>query len=377
MNAPSAIVVAFLLVHLASAQVGDTITTSPTCIPYSHACITFSEALLSSSARLSITLLPGVHTLSSSIQVGNRARFSMAGTFGETFVNCTPPSRTYVRLNGISSMSISNITFTGCHFEIRESNNTDILQSAFVNGTSTSGALEFSSCSNITIDRSRFMNNQYRHDSYYYHYIPNDVGGVVEMIGSTGIAITHCNFSNNDIFSVLYAVRSEGYVSCCSFRNNSVQSHGGVVKSTTASRMVITNSSLIYNDVSSYGGIIYVDHSSVLAVISSVLQYNGASSYGGVVLSEGTTTILASDFSHNRAGQNGGAIKSSDPGGRISVDCTRFRNNSNPGNSGFSVPSGGLSVRISTSCWEQYAAGADGTCDSNDCVGICAWKLPG
>lgn len=347
------------LVIVISLAVGHArlITVSPNC-PTSSSCVTLPNLVLPSSGNVSIVLLSGVHSFESSLTIQNRASVSITGTPGETIVNCATQRSENLRLSRISNILIRGITFEGCNFDVVRCNNTNIRRSSFVNGTN--GALEFSNCFNISIDRSSFTSNR---DSSF--------GGVIEISSSKKFAITRSNFTNNYVssFSAVIDVTSasSGFISCCNFHNNSAGAFGGVVKTESDSVIFVTNSSFTENQVDAFGGVVIGDSGAEsVTVISCVFAFNRADSFGGALkMEDGIANVLASDFSSNRAGGFGGAIVV-DRSGQVDVDCTHFFNNSRT--HFYTGRNSILSVQNTSTCVARYALGAAGICqDHIDC----------
>lgn len=256
---------------------------------------TVSDINLPSSQSLSIVFLPGNHNLESILTIENRADLSLTGTQGVTSITCSTMHRrsSNLRINRVASITIKNINFIGCNVQVTRSNNTDITLVTFHNNTY--GALEFSTCFNVSIDQSEFKNNQ---DSAF--------GGVLELSTTSGFAVSRSSFTNNSVSSfagVVGADNSTGYISCCNFYNNSARSFGGIIKSDRASLIYVTNSSFTRNQVSSFGGVILLDSDGDrVSVISSVFTYNNAGTFGGIINIDGigSAVVVASAFSHNK-----------------------------------------------------------------------------
>ena len=321
-------------------------TFSPKCGRQQSPCATLSDFAFPSSGNILMNFLPGVHSLPAETTVRNRDMFVIMGTSKQTFIDCNAASRfrAHLQLEGITRIRIENVTFRGCNFEIRTSNNTFIYRSVFLN--SEYGALEFFNSFNVSIDRSSFKNNS-----------ESSFDGVLQFERCNGIEITRCNFTNND---------------GSNFHNNSASSFGGVIKADNGGNFLfITNSTFTNNNVGAFGGIINIDSSGDFTVIiSCVFSFNNAGSFGSDVRVDGAThaTVLASSFSHNRAGGFGGSIKTDSRNSRATVDCTQFFNNSR----NFDVEPNTLSLFNSTLCAETYALGEEGTClDNDDCEGKC------
>ena len=352
------------------------------------------------------------------------------GTPEETIVTCTLRDQKNLLLRRLSNVNIKGITFVGCSFEIRESNNTKISQSVFVNGTdrilevhdcfnvsidqssvqnNTGGPLldversvnvsidqsffqnnnggrllRVLSCSNVSIDRSFIQNNNGGQLLQVYNCfnvsidqssVQNNIGSsiILEMTRNRNATITRSNFTNNAILSVhriaiVNFYISSGFVSCSLFQNNSSPSDGfnHIVKLELNSVIFVTSSSFINNRMTS--SIIYVDSATAaLVVMSCVFNSNIARRHEGALrINKAIGTILASDFSNNRHGHS----ILGDHLSTVSVDCNRYFNNSVNYRKAVRMYSNNfLSVHNSATCDERFAVGEQGVCLNTDCKG--------
>ena len=131
---------------------------SPSCS--SQSCRTLSQIPSLTSSHLSLILLPGNHTINSSLSFVNKTDISLKGIYGEvTFVRCTiNDGSVNIQFQGSSRVSIKKITFHRCSLSIFDSNNINASNVRLLNAYNR--VLWIYNSFNITIDRSHFDSNQ-------------------------------------------------------------------------------------------------------------------------------------------------------------------------------------------------------------------------
>ena len=375
------IMVIVLLMQEAIAQENDDVIVSPSCS--SQSCRTLSQTPSLTSSHLSLILLPGNHTISSTLSFRNEATFFLEGVSRETtFVICTDINVQYrysvnvnIEIRGSVRVSISNITFQGCNLSISRSNNIDVSNTRFLNAYNR--VLGVYNSFNIKIDRSHFD----------YNHIVSDHYSILALI-SKNFAITQSKFTNNVVStsysSVFNTGWSVGVISCCNFTNNSVMDTSGQILRLWGGSLV-TNSTFLSNNLMEFGEVIAFSGSSPATVISCVFRFNILGSFGSVIFIHGTVlashnaihgTVLASEFSHNVIHGTVSASESSHNGGHLIdswqsntvIGCSQFHNNSNTDNRDFNSHVQLLSNN-SIGC-SRYAIGEDGVCTGSNCEGM-------
>ena len=367
-----------------------------------------------------------------SIEDQPNVHISFVGTPGETTVECTSSSHSDdVSVQQVGSLSIANITFSGCRLGLR-CNSVSIVQSDFTDAMH--GSLFISSSSSVMIEQVTFNNSQ-----------ASSYNAVVEITNSRNVEISHSLFTRNVVSShkSVMAVRNiTGSISYCSFHGNSAGSHGDILKGNGLNSVHVTKSTFTENTVSSwgaildfrsdyvevtrsnisgnvagafggiavtynvtgfvscchfqnnsaggFGGIIVTEGQTSIYVTNSTFTENSASGFGGIILLDSSTDyvgVISSVFTFNRAGGFGGVVNL-DAAGEAAVLASGFSHNTAPAinvdsssgyvtvdctkfynNSGNGDNSQNVHVRSTTFCSDNFALGQQGTCAAHDCGG--------
>ena len=294
------------------------INVSPTCSGNSS-CVTLSDVSSPSSGDLNLVLLPGTHNLRS-LSISRAESISLIGTAGETNVECSARrSRYNLQITGAADITIQKICFIGCKLEIERSNNTEITQSEFTD--SRYGALEFSTCFNVTINNCTFENN---HGSSFNE--------IIKSINSRDIEVTGSNFTNNTASShsrIVYFDRSSGEVTRSNFINNTVSSHSGIVYFDRSIRNIkVTKSNFTNNTVFSHSSIVYFDRSRDIELTKSNFTNNTVSSHSSIVYFDRSRDIelTKSNFTNNTVSSHS-SIVHFDRSRDIELTKSNFTNN--------------------------------------------------
>ena len=204
-----------LLVDLAVAAAQ--IFISPNCSSSSSSCVTINELLFPAEGDISLVFSPGTHRLEGALAIQDRPRpnkISLVGTLEETTIECIPSSSSYIlTVEEVNSLSIANITFSGCTTVELQSDRINITRSKFTN--TAQGSLVISNSSAVHIDQATFNNNS-RRSSYET---------VLEVTNSEDIKITRSIFTGNVVAaysSIVLINNVTGSVSSSTFHNNSV-----------------------------------------------------------------------------------------------------------------------------------------------------------
>ena len=351
-------VVFLLLIEDAIAQENDVIV-SPSCS--SQSCRTLSQTSSLTSSHLSLILLPGNHTLNSSLSFEDKATFSLKGMSGEiTLVRCIHQS-VNIQIQDSLRVSINEITFHGCNLLISDSNYVNVSNTRIMNAFDR--VLRVYDSSNVTIDQSNFNNNN--QTSVYY--------GILELSRSKNFAITRSNFTNNSIFylGAVYTRQSRGFISCCNFTNNTVtERFGGIVVLGDDSLVYVTNSTFLRNDIIDGSIVRFFGRAASAVIISSVFWFNILGSYGSAVatsvLYRGSATVLASEFYHLTAGFS---IRTRQQNNDIVIiGCNVFHSNSTVRYSDIIDSHVQILSDNSNGC-SRYAIGENGVCTGSNCEG--------
>ena len=300
------------------------INVSPTCSG-NPSCVTLSGVVSSpSSGELSLVLLPGTHNLSS-LSISGAKSISLIGTAGETNVECSAHQDKYhLQITGASDITIQNICFIGCKLEIERSNNTEITQSEFTD--SRYGALEFSTCFNVTINNCTFEDNR----------VSSSFDGVIKFSNSRDIEVTRSNFNNNTASthsSIVHFDLSSRDIELTksNFINNAVSSNSRIVCFIGCSGDIkVTKSNFTNNIASSHSRIVYFDYSSGdIELTKSNFTNNTVSSHSAIVCFEGSIGFLSCSIFHNNSvGSHSDGIKVSGGSNIIYITNSTFTENS-------------------------------------------------
>ena len=145
--------------------------------------------------------------------------------------------------------------------------------------------------------------------------VANDNGGAIALIGDSVVRIRDSGFTRNrahDDGGVLNLQQSNASICRGTFNLSTAGRLGGVIHVTNGTVQV--NESLFINNTVTYsGGVVATSSSSKLNILCSNFSNNTASDSGGVVFQEhhSKSSIVDSFFRQNKAERNGGAVSAS------------------------------------------------------------------
>ena len=287
-----------------------------------------STSYLSNETNISLSFLPGNHSLDGELSLTHADNLSMTKVTrgnGTVFVECGSQSgRFSIRESALAA--IDGLHFIGCG-----GNRVSQVEQFVVEDTIFEGvegrdtALMLNEVTDATIDRSSFLSNThgtiFSHQEIFngikrlkYIYRRRDpslaVGGAL-YTASSNVSIVSSNFTGNtaEIGGALFAHNSSLRIIGSHYSYNRA-SYGGVMI-TSESTINIDNCTYSHN-AAEYGGVMYTSDSS-FDISSSNFSTNSATKCGGVMcaFSESSFDIISSVFS-NSAAERGGVIYTSE-----------------------------------------------------------------
>ena len=274
--------------------VRSSVNTSDHC-PGNH-CLTLAQfaanstSYLGNETNISLSFLPGNHSLNGELSLSRADNLSMTtdiGSYGTVFIECDSQLGRF-NISGTTFVTIKDLHFVGCGGNRVSQVEQFIVEDTLFEGVEGRGtALLLNEVTAISIVRSSFISNT--HGS---------------MFRAQEI------FTNNDILNYIYLHQDPSL------------SLGGALY-TTFSNISILRSNFTGN-TAEIGGAMFV-HNCSLHIIESHYSYNRAS-YGGVVItSESTIIIDSSTLNENTAEIHGGVMITYRD--RFSISGSNFTNN--------------------------------------------------
>ena len=343
----------FLLVYADSAysQVHYYITPSLNVSCPQDPCLTLSQfaadsnSYLGNETNISLSFLPGNHSLDRELSLSQADNFSMAkdiGGSGTVFVECDSQSGRF-NISETTSATVQCLHFIGCGGNRVSQVEQFIVEDTIFQGVEGRGtALVLNEVSAASIVRSLFHSNTHsstfeNHDiSPYafdqdilnYLYLNRNaslaVGGALYTAFSN-VSIVSSQFTHNtaEIGGALFADNSSLHVVGSTYSCNR-GSFGGVMI-TSESSVNIDNCNFSKNAAEIIGGVMITYKDSVS--ISGSSFTNNSATHGGVMrTSDGSFNITSSTFTNNSATHDGGVMITYD--GSFNITSSTFTNNS-------------------------------------------------
>ena len=343
----------FLLVYADSAysQVHYYITPSLNVSCPQDPCLTLSQfaadsnSYLGNETNISLSFLPGNHSLDRELSLSQADNFSMAKDTrgsGTVFVECDSQSGRF-NISETTFATVQCLHFIGCGGNRVSQVEQLIVEDTIFQGVEGRGtALVLNEVSAASIVRSLFHSNTHsstfenhdisphasNQDMLNYLYLNRNaslaVGGALYTAFSN-VSIVSSQFTHNtaEIGGALFADNSSLHVVGSTYSCNR-GSFGGVMIISESS-VNIDNCNFSKNAAEIIGGVMITYKDSV-SISGSSFTNNGATNGGVMVTSDGSFTITSSTFTNNSATSFGGVMYTSD--GSFTITSSTFTNNS-------------------------------------------------
>ena len=373
----------FLLVHAdaANSQVHyyiiPSLTASVDCPRKS--CLTlaqFAANYIGNETNISLSFLPGNHSLNGELSLSHADYFSMTkviGGNGTVFVKCGSQSGRF-NISETTFATIKDLHFVGCGGNSVSQVEQFIVEDTIFEGVEGRGrALVLNEVTVANIARNSFLLNAHsstlqHHDianfpyledvlSYILGYVNRNpslaVGGAL-YIAFSNVSIVSSNFTDNraEIGGALLAHNSSLHVVGSTYCYNKASFAGVMI--TSESSINIKNSSFCDNTAKIIGGVMiaYRDyfsisgatfsnnkaglnsgvigtHKSSFSITNSIFSDNSAFEYGGViVVFNGSFIIKTSTFTNNNADNGGVVFSTLNSDLLFNITSSTFTNNS-------------------------------------------------
>lgn len=191
MECAKIVLVVVLAVITVQRGVSEVITVSPSCDASLSSCVTLSQFSPSNSTNITLVLLPGDHSLNTTVRIQERNFFALQGHNGPTNVYCSHLSLYTVSFEflQVNEVAISGIVFINCYMNMNvrgslNDSSVNISQSEFI-GSHTVAVLLISNCHSVSISHASFRN-----------YIARQYGTILRFDHINNLEITHSNFEN-------------------------------------------------------------------------------------------------------------------------------------------------------------------------------------
>ena len=363
----------FLLVYADSAysQVHYYITPSLNVpCPQDH-CLTLSQfaadstSYLGNETNISLSFLPGNHSLDRELSLSQADNFSMAKDregSGTVFVECDSQSGRF-NVSETTFATVQCLHFIGCGGNRVSQVEQFIVEDTIFQGVEGRGtALVLNEVSDASIVRSLFHSNTHSstfenhnispyasdQDILNYLYLNRNASLAVDgalYAAFSNVSIVSSQFTHNtaEIGGALFAHRSSLHVVGSTYSYN--RGRFGGVMITSESSVNIDNCSFSKNAAEIIGGVMITYKS--FTITSSTFTNNSATSSGGVMFTFSRSfTITSSTFTNNSATDGGGVISTS--GGSFTVTSSTFTNNSATSSGVMFTSSGSFTITSST-----------------------------
>ena len=380
----------FLLVYADSAYSQVHYYITPTLnvpCPQDH-CLTLSQfaadstSYLGNETNISLSFLPGNHSLDRELSLSQADNFSMAkdiGGSGTVFVECDSRSGRF-NISETTFATVQGLHFIGCGGNRVSQVEQFIVEDTIFQGVEGRGtALVLNEVSDATIARSSFLYNT--HDSTFeYHGISSNssdqdilnylylkrnlslsLGGAL-FAAFSNVSIVSSQFTHNtaEIGGALFAHRSSLHVVGSTYSYN-IGSFGGVMI-TSESSVNIDNCNFSKNAAEIIGGVM-ITYKDSFSISGSSFTNNSAGVYSGVMETyESSFTITYSTFSDNTAEGCCGVIYAVN--GSFSIRSSTFTNNSATDGGVMATSDGSFTITSST--FTNNSATAGGVMDTSN-----------
>ena len=343
----------FLLVYADSAysQVHYYITPSLNVSCPQDPCLTLSQfaadsnSYLGNETNISLSFLPGNHSLDRELSLSQADNFSMAKDTrgsGTVFVECDSQSGRF-NISETTFATVQCLHFIGCGGNRVSQVEQLIVEDTIFQGVEGRGtALVLNEVSAASIVRSLFHSNTHsstfenhdisphasNQDMLNYLYLNRNaslaVGGALYTAFSN-VSIVSSQFTHNtaEIGGALFADNSSLHVVGSTYSCNR-GSFGGVMIISESS-VNIDNCNFSKNAAEIIGGVM-ITYTDSVSISGSSFTNNGATNSGVMVTSDGSFTITSSTFTNNSATSFGGVMYTSD--GSFTITSSTFTNNS-------------------------------------------------
>ena len=338
----------FLLVYADSAysQVHYYITPSLNVSRPQDPCLTLSQfaadsnSYLGNETNISLSFLPGNHSLDRELSLSQADNFSMAKDIrgsGTVFVECDSQSGRF-NISETTFATVQCLHFIGCGGNRVSQVEQFIVEDTIFQGVEGRGtALVLNEVSAASIVRSLFHSNTHsstfenhdisphasNQDMLNYLYLNRNaslaVGGALYTAFSN-VSIDSSQFTHNTavIGGALFADRSSLHVVGSTYSYNR-GSFGGVMI-TSESSVNIDNSNFSKNAAEIIGGVM-ITYRDSFSISGSSFTNNSATCFGGVMYTfDGSFNITSSTFTNNSA-SDGGVMDTSD--GSFTITSSR------------------------------------------------------
>ena len=270
-------------------------------------CITLSHFALNSSSyqesNVSLVLLPGNHTLHTSMLLSTLNEFHLQGSLEAGEVKITCDESLNFTLNSINRVHIDHVKFVGCQGSRFESIGELFLDNlAFTDSQLMGTTLELVGVRSTNIKMCTFASNSggaHRSQTEFLEFMKNEYSTYSDIDTRANVG------------GAMIITRSNVVIIDCHFEDNWA-GLGGALYSEISSNVTIRSSNFTQNrvlnnceDTPCHGGAIVVNSGSSLSVYDSHFWNN--SNTGAILLLSATAYISRTTFSDNRA-RSGGAF---------------------------------------------------------------------
>jgi predicted outer membrane repeat protein len=283
-----------------------------------------SPSYLGNETNVSLSFLPGNHSLDGELSLSHADYFSMIkviGSNGIVFVECGSQSGRF-NISETTFAMIKDLHFVGCGGNRVSQVEQFIVEDTIFEGVEGRGtALVLNEVTAVSIVRSSFLSNT--HGSNFrckeifrdrailnYIYLRRDpslaVGGAL-YTASGNVSIISSNFTGNtaEIGGALFAYNSSLHIIGSHYSYNRA-SYGGVIV-TSESAITIDSSTLSENAAEIYAGVM-VTYKDTFSISGSNFTNNSAIVGGVTRTYYSSFTITSSNFANNNAAKNGGVM---------------------------------------------------------------------
>ena len=304
--------------------------------PQNSSCFTLSQFAANSSNyyndnEISLSFLPGNHTLNGEISVSHKEYFAMEKTpqlNGSVYIKCLSSLGKFV-VSNTTAVLIKNLHFIGCGGNtVVETEQVIVKNSIFQGVQSGETVLVLSEVASASIVESEFFSNVHSkrfkpehkindfstdQDILEFVYLNRNtsltIGGALSA-NLSNVSIISSNFVDNraDIGGALVAHNSSIHISTSTFSNNSAI-FGGVMVTSGCSVDVINGSIFSENAAELSAGVMMM-YGDNLTISDCTFNNNSAEYEAGVLTTFNMSSLIVSlcEFTNNRAVRGSGGV---------------------------------------------------------------------
>ena len=313
----------------------------------------FSASYLGNETNISLSFLPGNHSLDGELSLSRADNFTVAkdiGSNGTVFVECAAGQSGRLNISETTFTTIQGLHFIGCGGNRVSQVKQFIIEDTIFRGVEGRGtALLLNEVTAVSITKCLFISNL--HDSNFEQH-------KINLVSSSQDKLNYLYLERNSSFAVggaLYAAFSNVSINSSQFTHNTAEIGGALFVEN--SRVYVAGSEFNEN-TASFGGAMITFKSSVV-IDNSTFNKNAAKVSGGVMITyKDSFAISNATFTNSSAGVNSGVMETYET--LINIIDSSFSDNTGMESSGVMTAVNSSFCIISTTYTNNRATGGSG-----------------